>query len=136
MLTGVSPHRFQGDSIEAITSAICTGRILPPGRLEPALKGDLDTILMKALRKEPQERSLPSNSSLTIFRVFSNRRPISASKGETWSRVRRVLRRHWVSAVATAVVIASLSAGLYIANRQRVIAERRFGISCGSCTGG
>jgi tetratricopeptide (TPR) repeat protein len=37
-----------------------------------------------------------------------------------------MLRRHWVSATAAALVVASLSAGLYIANRERAVAERRF----------
>ncbi|HLX43738.1 MAG TPA: protein kinase [Bryobacteraceae bacterium] len=126
LLTGVSPHRFQGDSVEAITSAICTGRILPPSKLAPALKGDLDIILMKALRKEPQERYATIEQFADDLQSYLESGPISARRGETWYRVRKLLRRHWVSAVATALVIASLSAGLYAANRQRVIAERRF----------
>ncbi len=36
------------------------------------------------------------------------------------------MRRYWVPVTAGAFVIASLSAGLYMANRQRLVAERRF----------
>jgi serine/threonine protein kinase len=125
LLTGISPHRFQGDSMEAVTSAICAGRILPPSKLEPALRGDLDTILMKALRKEPQDRYETVEQFADDLQKFLEWRPISARKGETWYRARRILRRHWALAVATAAVIASLSAGLYIAERQRSIAERQ-----------
>jgi serine/threonine protein kinase len=126
ILTGVSPHRFQSDSMEAITTAICSGRILPPSKLDAALRGDLDTILMKALRKEPQERYATVEQFADDLQSCLESGPISARRGETWYRVRKLLRRHWASAVSTALVIASLSAGLYIANRQRVIAERRF----------
>jgi serine/threonine-protein kinase len=44
-----------------------------------------------------------------------------------WYRVRKFLRRYWVPVIAAAIVMVSLSAGLYLANRQRMIAERRFG---------
>jgi len=36
------------------------------------------------------------------------------------------VRRYWVPVTAGAFVIVSLSAGLYVANRQRLVAERRF----------
>jgi serine/threonine protein kinase len=126
ILTGVSPHRFQGDSMEQITSTICAGRIVPPSKLEPALRGDLDTILMKALRKEPQERYATVEQFADDLQSFLESGPIYARRGETWYRARKLLRRYWLSAVSTAVVIASLSASLYIAERQRAIAERRF----------
>jgi serine/threonine-protein kinase len=44
-----------------------------------------------------------------------------------WYRTRRFLRRYWFPATGTALVIASLSTGLYVANRERAVAERRFG---------
>ena len=56
LLTGSSPHRVDGDSVEAIALVISNGKITPPSKLAPHLKGDLDTVLMKALRKEPHER--------------------------------------------------------------------------------
>jgi tetratricopeptide (TPR) repeat protein/predicted Ser/Thr protein kinase len=127
LLTGRCPHQFEGDSVGAITSTITTGRITPPGKLVPELKGDLETILMKALRKEPQERYATIEQFSSDLENYLESGPISARRGEAWYRTRKFLRRHWVSAAAAAVVIASLSTGLYVANRQRLIAERRFG---------
>jgi len=51
---------------------------------------------------------------------------VQARSGAVWYRTRRLLRRHWAFATATAVVIASLSTGLYLAHRQTMVAERRF----------
>src|SRR5207237_9137291 len=56
LLTGESPHHFGGDSEEAIALAISSGNIAPPAKLAPGLSGDIEVILMKALRREPQER--------------------------------------------------------------------------------
>jgi serine/threonine-protein kinase len=56
LLTGASPHQFSSGTPEAIALAISTGRIAPPSRLVPHLKGDLEAILMKTLRREPEER--------------------------------------------------------------------------------
>jgi serine/threonine-protein kinase len=56
LLTGESPHQFETASIKSIITAVCSGRIVPPSRHVPALKGDLEMILMKALRTDPQER--------------------------------------------------------------------------------
>src|SRR5262249_36251247 len=56
LLTGEAPHQFETDSVESIASTICDGKIPSPAQLAPALKRDLEMILMKALRREPQER--------------------------------------------------------------------------------
>ena len=126
LLTGMSPHRVDGDSAEAIASAVSSGRITPPSRLAPHLKGDVDVVLMKALRKEPQERYASVDAFADDLRACLELRPVQARSGDLWYRTRRSLRRHWVALTATALVIGSLAAGLYIANRERAIAERRF----------
>jgi tetratricopeptide (TPR) repeat protein len=59
--------------------------------------------------------------------AFLESRPVKARSGNTWYRTRKFLRRSWLPVAAGALVIASLSTGLYIANRERLVAERRFG---------
>jgi tetratricopeptide (TPR) repeat protein len=51
---------------------------------------------------------------------------VQARSGNTWYRTRKFLRRYWMPVAAAAVVIISLSACLYVANRERAIAQRRF----------
>ena len=126
LLTGTAPHRFEGDSPAGIALAISSGKITPPSKLDSALKGDIEVVLMKALRKEPTERYASVDALADDLRAILEWRPVQARSGDVSYRTRKFLRRHWVSATATALVIASLTAGLYIANRERAIAERRF----------
>jgi len=61
------------------------------------------------------------------LRAILESRPVTVRSGDAWYRTRKFLRRYWVPLAAAALVVVSLSVGLYVANRQRVIAERRFG---------
>lgn len=61
LLTGRLPYDFSGDSIGEMSQAICLAPAIPPSRLrgisEPRrFSGNLDTILLKALAKEPARR--------------------------------------------------------------------------------
>ena len=127
LLTGASPHRFESDSAAAIALAISGGQITPPSRLSPPLKGDLEIILMKALRREPQERYTTIEQFSEDLENYLESRPIRARKGDTWYRTRKFLRRHWMPVAATALAVSGLSAGGLVANHQRAISQRRFG---------
>ena len=126
LLTGTSPHHFESDSPGAIVLAISAGKITPPSKLAPGVNGDLEIVLMKALRTESEERYPSVDALADDLQACLEWRPVQARSGDVWYRTRRMLRRHWVSAATAALVIASLSTGLYIANRERAIAERRF----------
>ena len=126
LLTGVSPHQVEGDSLSTIVSVISNNRIAPPSKLAPNVKGDLEVVLMKALRVEPADRYTSVDAFANDLRACLERRPVQARAGEVWYRVRKQLQRHWITAAAAAVVIVSLATGLYVANRARMLAERRF----------
>ncbi len=126
LLTGESPHQFARDDDGARTSIIPTGKITPPSKLAPVLKGDLEFILLKALRPDPRERYTTVEQFAEDLENYLESRPIRARKGETWYRTLKFLRRNWIPATATLLVVASLSIGLSLANQQRVLAERRF----------
>jgi tetratricopeptide (TPR) repeat protein len=124
LLTGQSPHVFRGTTPEAIDAAICFTEPPPARRLNPELPQDLELILRKALRKEPEDRYSSVDALTDDIRAFLEWRAIQAS-GNAWYRVRRFVRRYWMPVSAAVVVILSLATGLYIANRQRAVAEDR-----------
>ena len=119
---------------EAITAdngkLIAERRGATPDKLRRELRGDLDTIVGKALKKNPKERY----GSVTAFADdlcrYLRREPISARPDTFAYRTAKFVRRNHtvvaLTASALALVIGSLSAGLYVANRERKIAERRF----------
>jgi serine/threonine protein kinase/tetratricopeptide (TPR) repeat protein len=122
LLTGRSPH--DGDRVADRIAGRST--IVPATRLDPSLPGDVDSILSKALRHEPEERYVSVEAFANDVASLLDSKPVAARSGDTWYRMRKFLRRHRVPATAVALVIASLATGWYVANRQRLIAERRF----------
>jgi tetratricopeptide (TPR) repeat protein/predicted Ser/Thr protein kinase len=126
LLTEECPHKFESDSAEAIARTISAGKIVPPAKLAPVIKSDLETILMKALRTEPQERYPTVDQFSEDLENFLESRPIRARKGDAWYRTRKILRRYWIPVTAAALTVASLSTGLAVANHERAIAQRRF----------
>jgi serine/threonine protein kinase len=126
ILTGRSPHELDTRAPQIAGVFAGDRAIAAPTRLNPKLPSDLDYIVRRALRTEPEDRYASVDAFADDIRSFLESRPISARSGDGWYRTRKFLRRHWVPVVASMVVIGSLSAGLYIANRERVVAERRF----------
>jgi hypothetical protein len=127
LLTGRAPHHFDKDTSGAIERAICDGNIVPPSKLAPPLKGDLEAILMKALRREPHERYSTAEQLAEDLQNYLELRPVRARKGDGIYRARMFLRRYWLPAGAAAVAMAGLAAGMVIAQHERAVAERRFG---------
>lgn len=105
-------------------------RSTTPEKLCRQLRGDLDTIVGKMLKKDPAERYVSVTALADDLSRCLNNEPISARPDSFWYRARKFMVRHQAAVIAVssalALVIASLSAGLYVANRQRKIAEQRF----------
>jgi serine/threonine protein kinase len=126
LLTGAPPHRFEEDSGTDIVAVISSGKITPPSELAPGLKGDLEIVLLKALRREPQERYATVEQFSEDLENYLESRPIRARRRDTWYQARKFLRRRWLPVGAVSVAIASLCAGVFVANRERSIAQERF----------
>jgi serine/threonine protein kinase/tetratricopeptide (TPR) repeat protein len=111
-------------------AASAAKRATTPDGLQRQLRGDLDTIVGKSLKKNPAERYISVAAFADDLRRYLQHEPISARPDTITYRVGKFVRRNFaavtVAAVTLSLVIASLSAGLYIANRQRAIAQRRF----------
>jgi serine/threonine protein kinase/tetratricopeptide (TPR) repeat protein len=105
-------------------------RATTPDGLQRKLRGDLDTIVGKALKKNPSERYISVAAFADDLRRYLQHEPISARPDTITYRVGKFVRRNRVEVVVAAatlsLVIASLAGGLYVANRQRVIAQKRF----------
>jgi serine/threonine protein kinase len=126
LLAGRSPHETGVQGAAAIEVMAGTREIPPPTRLNPAVPTDMNYILGKALRSEPEERYASVDAFADDIRALLDWRPVKARSGDVWYRTRRFLRRYRAPVLASMLVILSLSAGLYVANRERAIAQRRF----------
>jgi len=126
LLTRKPVHEFEDHSPEAIAWVATSREVTRPSKWAPELKGDVECILLKALRKDPHERYATVEQFADDLLASLEFRTVRARSGNAWYRTRKFVRRYWVPVSAAALVIASLGVGLYIANRERLIAERRF----------
>lgn len=99
-------------------------------KLRRQLRGDLDTIVAKALKKNPAERYNSVAAFADDLRRHLKHEPISARPDTLAYRTTRFVRRNLAAVTlgvsAIVLVIGSLSTGLYVANRERKVAEQRF----------
>jgi len=111
-------------------SAAADKRSTTPEKLQRQLRGDLDTIVGKALKKNPHERYASVTAFADDLRRYLKHEAISVRPDTLAYRTAKFLRRNRtivsVTTIAIALVIGSLTAGLLIANRERKIAEQRF----------
>lgn len=138
MLCGQRPYRLSASTPTELEKAICLNDPPLPSHvaspeIRRQLRGDLDNVVLMAMRKEPSRRYGSAEQFADDIHRYLSNRPVSARKDTLRYRVSKVIRRNKGAAVAAAVFIATLVAGLIattvtarIAQRERAIAERRF----------
>ncbi|MBL8521220.1 MAG: serine/threonine protein kinase [Betaproteobacteria bacterium] len=128
MLTGASPYRAVRDGRGLTELAITTEDVARPSSVapDPALAGDLDAIVLKALRRDPAERYATVEAFAADLDAHAAHRPVAAREGTRRYLLGRFVARHkWPIAAGVAVVVA-LGAGLGVAESQRrqAVAEK------------
>ncbi len=83
-----------------------------PNRLRKRLRGDLDSILLTTLRKEPARRYSSVEAFSEDLRRHLDNRPVSAREDRLWYRASRFARRHPGGVTAGVVVGLLLAAAL------------------------
>jgi serine/threonine protein kinase/tetratricopeptide (TPR) repeat protein len=94
-----------------------------PSKLRRVLRGDLDTIVAKALKKDPSQRYASVTALADDLRRFLRHEPISARPDTLGYRTAQFVRRH-VHGVLTTVVVAVMLGGLTVFYTTRLAAER------------
>ncbi len=88
-------------------------------RLKKKLSGDLDTIILKALRKEPQKRYLSVEQFSEDIRRYLDGRPVRARVDSRGYRVTKFVQRNAAGVGAAIFLVAILAAStIFFAHRQ------------------
>jgi len=116
VLTSARPYRLQRDSRRALEDAILAAQprkpsdVAPPGESK-ALRGDVDTIVLKALKKTPQERYATAHALAEDIERFLDRRPVLAQP-DSWRYVaRKFVGRNKIAVTAAVLVFLAIVAG-------------------------
>lgn len=87
------------------------------------LRGDLDTIVLKAIAKEPERRYRSAQDLAEDLRRHLDHEPVSARPDSLGYRMRTFVRRNRAAVVGAALVLVALTAGLVTTRWQAGIAE-------------
>jgi eukaryotic-like serine/threonine-protein kinase len=132
LLTGERPYKLKRDSRGALEEAILAADPRAPSqvvsaqskaqqrgsttkKLANALKGDLDTIVLKALKKRPAERYATVNAFAQDLIHYLRDEPVLARPDSAWYRTKKFLYRNKLAAASSMVVLIALSVGLGVA---------------------
>lgn len=101
-------------------------------QLRRRMRGDLDNILMTALRKDPGERYASAEALADDLRRYLEGRPVHARPSTFAYRFTRLVQRNKVASAATAglavsliVAVVGTSLGMIEARRARALADAR-----------
>ena len=107
MLTLRSP--FGAGDRAMLTELILRSELPRPRRVDPRIPRDLETIVLKAIAKEPGRRYDDASELADDLRRFLSDRPIRARRTPPWEHGWRFCRRNPALAVAGALVVSLLS---------------------------
>jgi len=123
LLTGGRPYRLRRGSRGELEEAILNAEPARPSQsirdevtaaaraatakgLSRTLRGDLDTIVLKALKKAPAERYATADAFLQDIERYLRGQPVTARPDSGWYRTRKFVARHRLAVAAGAVVVA------------------------------
>jgi len=112
------------DSADATPDVMARARGVSVERLRHLLSGDLDAIVMMALRKEATDRYGSVDLLWEDLQRYLDGLPVHAHRGSRLYRARKFLGRHRVESAAAALVAVSLAVGAGVAVRQATFAAR------------
>jgi len=95
-----------------------------PGSIGLAYRGDVETILLKALEKDKARRYSSAASLAGDIRRYLANQAITARPASASYQARKFARRHRVLLTATAVIFAVLLSGVIVSTREAVTARR------------
>lgn len=123
LLAGRLPYQLSANPLEAVR----TIREEDPARLSSisrAYRGDVETIVAKALEKDKARRYSSAAALAADIRRYLADQPITARTASATYQLQKFARRHKALVTATAVVFAALLTGILVSTREAVKARQ------------
>jgi serine/threonine protein kinase/tetratricopeptide (TPR) repeat protein len=136
LLTGQRPYRIKTKSPDEVARAISEEEPQRPStalargqksevRNQRLLRGDLDNIVLMAMRKEPERRYASVEQLSEDIRRYLEDLPVTARKDTFSYRTAKFVRRHKAGAAAAGFVLLTLVVGVAAVVRQAKIATEQ-----------
>ncbi|MBS0445325.1 MAG: serine/threonine protein kinase [Proteobacteria bacterium] len=117
LLVGRRPYRTGDDTRAALEHAVLHDEPLRPSdaTIDPTrrrlLRGDLDTLLLQALKKDPMRRYGSADALADDIEAYLSHRPLRAQPERPGYLLRKWMRRHRVAVAAAGTALAAILAG-------------------------
>jgi len=133
LTTGVLPYEIKEFTTEEMVRVICEEPPPRPSEVASAtLDSDIDSIILKALRKEPEERYASVDQLIADLQAYLDGRPVAAHQDSFRYHALKFARRNKLALAASSLLLVTLVAGIFgvawqarIANVERTKAESR-----------
>ena len=118
LLTGALPYSLKRNTAGAMEDAILAGDAplvstrVADKRLARELRGDLDAIVAKAIKRDPNERYPTADAFAADIQRYLDGHAIEARPDSTWYRLRKAVIRHKVPVTAASAVLVVALVGL------------------------
>jgi len=125
---------FEFDSMLNSLARLQTEDVIPPRRFNREVPVDLETVVLKAMERDPDRRYPSAHAFAEDLRRFQEGEPIVARRSSIVYRVRMKIRKHRVvaSVIAAALVLLAVAGGWALRERWRADARaeiaQRFGM--------
>jgi eukaryotic-like serine/threonine-protein kinase len=128
LLCGRAPFEERSLNPHELAQAICNEEPLRPSQVlaqrSRFLQGDLDAIVMKALRKEPEERYSSVEQFGADLQRYLSGRPVLAAKGSRRYRAGKFIARHRAAVAAGGFLVVIVLAAIVAVVREARVAQR------------
>jgi serine/threonine protein kinase/tetratricopeptide (TPR) repeat protein len=112
--------------VPSTADGISRKRGVDPGKLKRQLRGDLDNLVLMAMRKEPERRYASVDQLSEDIRRYLDRQPLRARRDTFVYRSRKFVDRNRLAVAAAMVILVILVGGILTTTRAARRAERRF----------
>ncbi|MEW6125815.1 MAG: protein kinase [Acidobacteriota bacterium] len=115
-----------GMEVEITPEAVSKARDGNLEKLRKRLAGDIDNIVLMAMRKEPERRYASVDQFANDIRRHLENLPVIARQDTLWYRASKFMGRNKAAMLAAALILLTLIGGIITTTIQKRKAERRF----------
>lgn len=124
LLSGKMPHDLTNTSLPEAARLVQESGITRLGTLDRTLRGDVETIVAKALEKDPARRYASASELAADIRHYLSDQPIVARPPSAIYQLRKFARRHRAFATATVIAVLAMASATIVASVYAIRTQR------------
>ncbi len=125
LLADRMPYPVKGRPLPEAARIICEDEPSRLSSINKSLRGDVETIVQKALEKEKTRRYTSAGELAADVKRYLDYEPITARPPSTWYNIRKFAKRNRLLVTGVGLIFAVLAAGILVSSFFAIRAERQ-----------